>query len=50
MRALACSTFGAYDFDKLDDLCAEEFAEVVGAALWLKDQEAKAAKPKRKRR
>lgn len=44
MRALICSTFGSYDFERVDALCADEFAEVAGAALWLKDQEAKAVK------
>jgi len=42
MRAIICATFGAYDFDKVEGFCADEFAEVAGAALWLKDQEVKA--------
>ena len=53
MRALICHTFPAYHFDRVDDLVADEFAEVAGAALWVKDQEAKAvnaAGSKRKRR
>ena len=41
MRALICNVFGAYSFTKIEGLCADEFAEVAGAALWLKDQEAK---------
>jgi hypothetical protein len=43
MRALICHTFAGYDFDKVGDLVADDFAEVAGAALWVKDQEAKAA-------
>jgi len=42
MRALVCNTFGAYDFDRVDSLCGDELAEVAGAALWLKDEEARA--------
>jgi len=41
MRALICSAFGAYDFAGVDDLVADELAEVAGAALWLKDEEAR---------
>ena len=44
MRALICHTFAGYDFDTVDDLCADDLAEVVGAALWVKDQEAKGVK------
>ena len=44
MRALICHSFGAYDFDKVDGLCADAFAEVAGSALWLKDEEAKSMK------
>ena len=44
MRALVCNTFGAYDFDRVDALCGDELAEVAGAALWLKDEEARAVK------
>jgi len=44
MRALVCHSFGAYDFEKVDRLCADEFAEVAGSALWLRDEEAKANK------
>jgi len=42
MRALICHTFAGYDFEAVDDLVADDFAEVAGAALWVKDQEAKA--------
>lgn len=42
MRALICHTFSRYDFGQVDDLVADDFAEVAGAALWIKDQEAKA--------
>jgi len=44
MRALVCHTFAGYDFDAVDDMCADDLAEVVGGALWVKDQEAKATK------
>ena len=53
MRALICHTFPGYDFTQVDDLVADDFAEVAGAALWVKDQEAKAmssGNSKRKRR
>jgi hypothetical protein len=43
MRALICHTFPGYDFERVDDLVADDFAEVAGAALWVKEQEAKAA-------
>ena len=42
MRAVICKTFGAYDFDRVDVLCADELAELAGAALWLRDEEARA--------
>ena len=42
MQALICATFGAYTLHSVEELCADEFAEVAGAALWLRDQEAKA--------
>ena len=42
MRALICHTFPRYDFQAVDDLVADDFAEVAGAALWVKEQEAKA--------
>ena len=42
MRALICTTFGAYDFPAVDDLVSDDLAEVAGAALWLKDEEARA--------
>lgn len=42
MRALICSVFGAYTFERVDALCADELAEIVGGALWLKDEEAEA--------
>ena len=41
MRAVICNAFGAYDFEKVEGLCADEFAQVAGSALWIKDQEAK---------
>jgi len=44
MRALICHTFAGYDFDTVDELCADELAEVAGAALWVKEQEAKGVK------
>ncbi len=44
MRALICNAFGAYSFEKVEGLCADEFAEVAGAALWLRDEEAKVSK------
>ena len=44
MRALICHTFAGYDFDTVDELCADDLAEVVGAALWVKDQEARGVK------
>jgi len=44
MRALVCHTFARYDFDTVDGLCADDLAEVVGAALWVKDQEARGVK------
>ena len=47
LRALVCQTFGGYDFGKLEGLTADEIAEVAGAALWLKDEEAKAVKQTR---
>ena len=47
MRALICSTFGAYDLPAVDGLCADEIAEVAGAALWLKDEEGRAAQKAR---
>ncbi len=50
MRAVICATFGSYSFQSVESLCADEFAEVAGAALWLKDEEAKAVKVKRKGR
>jgi hypothetical protein len=50
MRALACSVFPAYDFPRVDEMCPDELAEVVGAALWLKDEEAKAVKKPPRRR
>ena len=42
MRALICNTFGAYDFDLVDSLCADEMAELAGSALWLRDEQARA--------
>jgi hypothetical protein len=48
MRAIICATFGGYNLNNLEDLCADEFAEVAGAALWLKDQESKAVSQHRK--
>ena len=47
MRALICTTFGAYDFPAVDDLVSDDLAEVAGAALWLKDEEARAAQKTR---
>ena len=47
MRALICSAFGAYDFPAVDALCADEIAEVAGAALWLKDEEQRAVEKTR---
>jgi len=44
MRAIICKEFGAYDFEKVEGLCADEFAEVAGSALWLKDEKAKKMK------
>ncbi len=49
MRTLICHSFGAYDFEKVDDLSADEFAELAGAALWLRDEEAKAVKTIKKK-
>ena len=47
MRALICSTFGAYDLPAVDGLCADEIAEVAGAVLWLKDEEKRAVEKAR---
>ena len=47
MRALICSTFGAYDFPAVDDLVSDDLAEVAGAALWLKDEEKRAVEKAR---
>ena len=44
LRALVCHTFASYDFGSVDELCADELAEVAGAALWVKDQEARSVK------
>ena len=49
MRAIICSAFSAYTFEKVEGLCADEFAELAGAALWLRDEEAKAAKAIKKK-
>lgn len=42
LRALICTSFGAYSFAALDGLCLDEWVELAGAALWLRDQEAQA--------
>jgi len=49
MRAIICATFGSYSFQSVDSLCADEFAEAAGAALWLKDQEQKAVNQKKRK-
>ena len=47
MRALICNAFGAYDFPAVDNLVSDDLAEVAGAALWLKDEEARAVQTPR---
>lgn len=44
MKALICKTFGGYTFAAVDDLNADEFAEIAGAALYVADQEAASVK------
>jgi hypothetical protein len=44
MRAIVCSTFGAYSFEDVDELVLDDLAQIAGAALWLKEEESKGAK------
>jgi len=44
MRAIICATFPGYHFDSVDELCADDLAEVAGAALWVREQENKGVK------
>ncbi len=49
MRAIVCSTFGAYSFEDVDELVLDDLAKIAGAALWLKEEEAKGSQRKGKR-